>query len=241
MLSFLLIQPFMMIWGARMYEVAKRADAGPVFSKIAGYFTLLMCAVALAMSLVIKNVISLVAAPQFHDAYRVVPLVALSYVFYGLSYYFQSGMYISKKTHYLGLMGAICAAANVGFNFLLIPRFAAMGAACATALSFLLMAVLAYFFSQRAYHIPYALFKILVPLAAAVGAYCLATLIDYAWLDPCIALMLKGFVLVGFGIVILLSGFLEKSEIFSLRQSRRKRVGKIWLGAGNGQERMIEP
>jgi O-antigen/teichoic acid export membrane protein len=238
MLSFLLIQPFMMIWGARMYEVAKRADAGPVFSKIAGYFTLLMCAVALAMSLVIKNVISLVAAPQFHDAYRVVPLVALSYVFYGLSYYFQSGMYISKKTHYLGLMGAICAAANVGFNFLLIPRFAAMGAACATALSFLLMAVLAYFFSQRAYHIPYALFKILVPLAAAVGAYCLATLIDVASIP--VSLMLKGFVFIGFGIVILLSGFLEKSEIFSLRRVAGGMWGRFG-SAGNGQERMIEP
>jgi O-antigen/teichoic acid export membrane protein len=237
MLSFLLIQPFMMIWGARMYEVAKREDAGAVFSRIAGYFTLLMCAVALGMSLVIKEVISFIAPPQFHGAYKVVPLVALSYLFYGISYYFQSGVYISKKTHYLGLMGAICAVANIGLNFLLIPRFAAMGAAWATALSFFLMAVLAYVFSQRAYHIPYALSKVLVPLGAAVGTYCLAILIDVD--SVAVSLMLKGFVLLGFGIVILLSGFFEKSETLSLRKAAGGMWGRFgW--AGNASGRTIE-
>jgi O-antigen/teichoic acid export membrane protein len=234
MLSFLLIQPFMMIWGARMYEVAKREDAGALFSRIAGYFTLLMCVVALGMSLVIKEVISFIAPPQFQGAYKVVPLVALSYLFYGISYYFQSGVYISKKTHYLGLMGVICAVANIGLNFLLIPRFAAMGAAWATALSFFLMAVLAYVFSQRAYHIPYALSKVFVPLGAAVGAYCLATFIDAG--SVAVSLMLKGFILVAFGMVILLSGFLEKSETLSLRRA----AGGMWGRFGWASGRTIE-
>jgi O-antigen/teichoic acid export membrane protein len=189
------------------------------------------------MSLLIKEIISVIAPPQFHNAYRVVPLVALSYVFYGIGYYFQSGIYISRKTHYLGIMGAICAAANIGFNFLLIPRFAAMGAAWATALSFLLMAVLAYVFSQRAYHIPYALFKILAPLAAAIGTYCLATLIDVGSIP--VSVMLKAFVLVGFGIVILASGFLDESETIRLRKVAEGVWGRFgW--AGNPQERTIE-
>lgn len=237
MLSFLLIQPFIMIWGARMYEIAKRADAGAVFSRIAGYFTLLMCAVALAMSLLIKEVISVIAPPEFHNAYKVVPLVTLSYVFYGMGYYFQSGIYISKKTQYLGIMGVICAAANIGLNLLLIPRFAAMGAAWATALSFLLMAFLAYVFSQRAYHIPYALFKILVPLAAAIGTYCLGALIDVGSIP--VSVMLKGFVLVGFGAVIVASGFLDESETIRLR----KVAGGMWGRFGwarNAQARTIE-
>jgi O-antigen/teichoic acid export membrane protein len=237
MLSFLLIQPFMMIWGARMYEVAKREDAGPVFSRIAGYFTLLMCAVALGMSLVIKEVISVIAPLQFHNAYKVVPVVALSYLFYGIGYYFQSGIYISKKTHYLGLMGAICAVANIGLNVLLIPRFAAMGAAWATALSFLLMAVLAYFFSQRAYHIPYMLSKVLVPLGAAIVAYCLSTLISAGSVP--VAILLKGFVLVGFVLLILVSGYLDKSETSRLRQV----AGSVWGRFGwaeNAQGRTIE-
>jgi O-antigen/teichoic acid export membrane protein len=117
---------------------------------------------------------------------------------------------------------------------LLIPRFAAMGAAWATALSFFLMAVLAYVFSQRAYHIPYALSKVLVPLGAAVGAYCLATFIDAG--SILVSLMLKGFILVAFGIVILLSGFLEKSETLSLRRA----AGGMWGRFGWASGRTIE-
>jgi O-antigen/teichoic acid export membrane protein len=196
-----------------------------------------MCAVALGMSLVIKEVISVIAPPQFHNAYKVVPLVALSYLFYGISYYFQSGIYISKKTKYLGLMGTICAIVNIGLNFLLIPRFAAMGAAWATALSFLLMAVLAYVFSQRAYHIPYELTKVLVPLGAAIIAYCSSTFISVGSMP--VAILLKGFVLVGFVLLILVSGYLDKSETSRLRQV----AGGVWGRsgwAGNAQGRTIE-
>jgi O-antigen/teichoic acid export membrane protein len=135
-------------------------------------------------------------------------------------------------------MGVICAVANIGLNFLLIPRFAAMGAAWATALSFFLMAVLAYVFSQRAYHIPYALSKVLVPLGAAVGAYCLATFIDAG--SVLVSLMLKGLVLLGFGIVILLSGFFEKSETLSLRRVAGGMWGRLGWAAGNVSGRTIE-
>ena len=237
MLTFLVIQPFIMIWGARVYEVAKRVDAGAVLARIGGYFTLLMCGIALAMSLFIKEVVSMIAAPPFHDAYKVVPVVALSYVFYGIAYYFQNGIYISKKTYYLGLMGAICAAANIGLNVLLIPRFAAMGAACATALSFLLMAVLAYVFSQRAYHIPYAVFKIILPVAATIATYVLATLIDVG--STSVTVLLKAVLLVGFVIVILGSGFLEESETVTLRRIAASMLGRLNWGR-NVAERTID-
>ena len=230
MLSFLLIQPFMMIWGARMYEVAKRPDAGVVFSRIVAYFTLLMSAAALAMSLVIKEVISIVASSQFHDAYKVVPAVALAYVFYGVSYYFQTGVYISKKTTYLGIMGAICAAANIGLNFLLIPRYAAMGAAWATALSFLLMAVLAYIFSQRVYPIPYVLYRVALPVVAAAGAYALSIFIEIP--SPIVSVLLKLLLVLGFGVIILISGFFDESETVKLRQTLQSVWGRFgWANA----------
>ncbi len=235
MLSFLLIQPFMMIWGARMYEIAKRPDAGAVFSRIIAYFTLLMCAVALAMSLFIKDVISIVASAGFHEAYKVVPAVALAYVFYGMSYYFQTGVYVSKKTGYLGLMGVICAAANVGLNFLLIPRYAAMGAAWATALSFLLMAIVAYLFSQRVYPIPYSLLKTALPVVAAVSFYAVSTFIDVPSL--LLSVTLKLLLILGFGFVILASGFFNQSETVKLRQALQGFWGRFGLGAAGAAGR----
>jgi len=231
MLSFLLIQPFMMIWGARMYEIAKRPDAGAVFSRIIAYFTLLMCAVALAMSLFIKDVISMITSTGFHNAYKVVPAVALAYVFYGMSYYFQTGVYVSKKTGYLGLMGVICASANVGLNFLLIPRFAAMGAAWATTLSFLLMAVVAYLFSQRVYPIPYSLLKTALPVVTAISVYSVSTFIDAPSL--LLSITLKLLLILGFGFVIFASGFFNQSETVKLRQTLQGVWGRFGLGVAD--------
>jgi O-antigen/teichoic acid export membrane protein len=228
MLSFLLIQPFMMIWGARMYEVAKRQDAGVVFSRILAYFTLLMSTTALGMSLIIKTVIALVASSQFHDAYKVVPTVALAYVFYGMSYYFQTGVYISKKTTYLGLMGGICAASNIGLNLLLIPRYAAMGAAAATALSFFLMAILAYTFSQRVYRVPYSLFRVVLPVVAAMGIYALSTLVQVPSLLASAAL--KVLLMIGFGLIVFSLGFFDSTELLRLRQALHLVWGRLAWG-----------
>jgi O-antigen/teichoic acid export membrane protein len=232
MLSFLLIQPFMMIWGARMYEVAKRPDAGVLFSKIIAYFTLLLSAAALAMSLVIKEVIAVVSTSQFHQAYKIVPAVALAYVFYGISYYFQTGVYISKKTAYLGLMGAVCATANIALNFWLIPRYAAMGAAWATALSFLLMAILAYVFSQRVYRVPYSLFRVALPVVAAVGIYFISNVIEPPSL--LVAIAWKLLLLVGFGFVVFALGFFDESEVLQLRHTLQMARGRLrWGIAGS--------
>jgi O-antigen/teichoic acid export membrane protein len=235
MLSFLLIQPFIMIWGARMYEVAKRPDAGAVFSRVLAYFTLVLCTAALVMSLVIRQVISIIASANFHEAYRVVPPVALAYVFYGMSYYFQTGIYISKKSSYLGLMGVICAAANVALNFLLIPRYAAMGAAWATALSFLLMAILAYAFSQRVYPIPYAVLRTSVPVFAAVGIYVLSTFIEVPSVFA--ALFVKLALIAGFGAVVLASGFFDASETIQLRRTLQNVWGRFGWGVADAPGR----
>lgn len=235
MLSFLLIQPFIMIWGARMYEIVKKPDAGLVLSRIVAYFTLLMCAFALGMSLFIREVISVVASAQFRDAYKVVPIVALAYVFYGMSYYFQTGIYVSKKSVYLGLMGAICATANIALNILLIPRFSAMGAAWATALSFLLMATVAYLFSQRVYRIPYSLSKIALPVAVAIGIYLLSTLIDVP--PSILTIVLKLALFAAFGFVILAAGFFDESETGQMRKTLLGVWGRLGWGVANAAGR----
>lgn len=235
MLSFLVIQPFMMIWGVRMYEVAKRPDAGAVFSRIVAYFTLLLSAAALAMSLVIRDVIAIIAAPQFHDAYKVVPAVALAYVFYGISYYFQTGLFISKKTTYLGLMGAICAAANIALNFWLIPRYAAMGAAWATTLSFMLMAALAYSFSQRIYRIPYALFRVVLPVAAAAAVYAVSTLVRAP--SQIASLALKLLLMGAFASVVFALGFFNESEVLRMRHTLQLARGRLGWGVFSSTSR----
>ena len=215
MMSFLLIQPFHMIWSARMYEIAKQANAREMFSKFAAYFCLILATAVLAMSVVIKDVIKIIAAPDFSSAYRIVPLIAFSYLFQGLAYYFQTGIFIRKKTIYMGIVGTIVAFTNLVLNFILVPAYAGVGAAWATALSFLVMGVLTYSFSQRTYPIPYKIAKLCMPVFFAIVAYLSSTLVTIS--SPILSMGTRLLFVPAFLLTLYVTGFFEKEEIAKLR------------------------
>jgi O-antigen/teichoic acid export membrane protein len=180
---------------------------------------------ALGLSLAIKDVIGVIAAPQFHEAYRIVPVVALAYLCYGMSYYFQTGIYVQKRTVYLAFIGFASAGTNLLMNVILIPRYGAMGAAWATVLSFLLMAVLTYIFSQRMYRIPYSFYRMLLPAAAAIVIYPVSTLFNARlWI---LDLGLKLLFIPVFGITMLVLGFFDESEIRKFRQAVQLALGRM--------------
>jgi O-antigen/teichoic acid export membrane protein len=221
MLSFLVVQPFDMIWGARMYEIAKQDNAGDVISRIFSYYSLALIATALGMSLIIKEVISVIAAPNYHGAYKIVPIVALAYVFQGMNRYFLSGIYIAKRTIYLGGIGGTTAALNLILNYFLIGRFGMIGAAWATAFSFFAMAALAYLAAQKVHPIPYSFSRLLMPLALATLLYLASTAV-FASLVLSVALKLV--ILLLFPVGLYLIGFFDKREVEKARE-----LGRLFL------------
>jgi O-antigen/teichoic acid export membrane protein len=229
MVSFLVIQPFVLIWSARMYEIGKRKDAKRLFAQFGGYLCLVLITVALAISVVIKDVISMMAASDFQSAYRIVPLIALAYVFQGLHYHFQTGILIQKKTFYMGMMGGVAAITNVALNFFLIPSYKGMGAACATTLSFLLLALLAYSFSQRTYPVPYKISKFVAVLLLGIATYFISTLITLptaAWSIVAKLLLVPGFLA---GVYLL--GFLDEDEVAKAKSLLKALLARYGWGS----------
>jgi len=210
MLSFLLIQPFNLIWSSRMYDIAKRPDGRQMISKFAVYFCLILAIGVLTTSVVIKDVIKILGAPDFRAAHKIVPLIGFSYLFQGMAYYFQTGIFVQKKTIYLGMMGIIAAISNLLLNFLLVPAYAGMGAAWATALSFLLVAILAYVFSQKVYPVPYNIPKLCMPILVAIVTYLGSTMISIS--SPALSIVTKLLLILPFLAVLDILGFFEKDE-----------------------------
>jgi O-antigen/teichoic acid export membrane protein len=216
MLSFLVVQPFDMIWSARMYQVAKDKNADEVFAKLFGYYTLVLVATALGLSLIIKEVIAIIATPEFHQAYKIVPVVALAYVFQGMNRYFLTGIYVAKKTLHLGVIGAVSAILSLALNYFMISRWGMLGAAWATAFSFFAMAGLAYLAAQRVYPIPYSLSRLIMPLALATVTYLASTLVAMPSLLVSVAIKLLLFF--SFPVGLYLLGFCETHEVQKARE-----------------------
>lgn len=210
MLSFLVVQPFDMIWSARMYEIAKQENGGHVFSRIFEYYTVVLVTAALGLSVIIKEVIVVVSAADFHSAYKVVPIVALAYVFQGWNRFFLTGTYIAKKTIYLAGIGAMSAAINIGLNFVLISRFGMMGAAWSTAFSFFAMAALSYMVSQKVYSIPYVFGRVAALLGLAAVFYLGSIMIPIS--SIVLAVLVKVVLVLLFPVGLFLVGFFNKDE-----------------------------
>ena len=211
MLSLLVVQPFDMIWQARLYDIGKQDKTGKTFARLFEYYCFVLVVAALGLSLVIKELLSVISPGDFHTAYKVVPIIALAYVFQGANRFFLAGTYIAKRTLPLGAVGLACAAANIGLNLLWIPRFGMLGAAWSTLFSFFLMSSLAWYVSQRVYPIPYVFSRVAMLIGLATLLYLASTLVGFP------SLLLQIFVklsfLAAFPVVLYMLGFFSKGEI----------------------------
>ncbi|NQT22437.1 MAG: oligosaccharide flippase family protein [Candidatus Omnitrophica bacterium] len=170
----LLVKSFALGWLPIMFSIAKSDKPEYVFGKIGTYFVLGISFFVFGLSLYSKEIISILASANYIEAYRVVFLICLSYLFYGLYIFFLTGLTIKKRIYSLPLVLVIGAIVNIALNFLLIPRFGMMGAAVATLISYISIALATYYFSQKCYYIAYEVKKITIIIASGVVIYILS-------------------------------------------------------------------
>ena len=165
----LLVGPFSTAWGPFAFAMAKEPHVKQTFSRVLTYFVLVAMFVALALSVLSKEVLHVMATPAFFNAYKVVPLIALSYVLYGCYYILSIGLSLEAKTKYIAVVVGTIAIVNLGFNYLLVPSYGMMGAASATLIAFLLLALVSFLASQRFFRVDYDWGRIVkICLAAGV-------------------------------------------------------------------------
>jgi O-antigen/teichoic acid export membrane protein len=157
----LVVSMFDYAWKPFFFSTAKRSNAKEIFSRVATYFFLMMTFVFILISLFISDIakIEVFGRHLIHQSYWggliIVPVVLAGYLLNGLALTFSAGIYIEKKTFYLPITTSISAFANILVNLLLIPKFGIMGAAIATLVSYFLMAISTFYFSQKVYPINY--------------------------------------------------------------------------------------
>ena len=171
MLGVLVTGPLMLIWTTYIFEIAKRPQAPAIYARALTYYALAAVAFALPLCLFGRELLALVATPHYLAAYRVIPLVALGFGFLGCASVMEVGIYLRRRTGVrLGNM-ATAAAANLGLNWLLVPRLGGMGAAWAAMGALGLLAVLTYVTCRRLYPVPYELGRLARLAAVTAGAW----------------------------------------------------------------------
>ena len=227
----LLVAPFLLAWMPFIFSVAKQANAAQTYSRVLTYFSLLAMSLALALSVLGKEVLAIMATPPFYDAYKVIPLIALSYVLFGCYHVLGVGTYLEAKTKYLAVFVVCAGVLNLGLNYLLIPDYGMMGAAGATVAAYLVLPVGSFLISRRFYSINYEWGRVIKILIAAGAIYAGSVFISHD--SAYVAGVFKLLALLGFPILLYVLRFYRPDEIkkgkdlarFALGYVRRRLVG----------------
>jgi O-antigen/teichoic acid export membrane protein len=176
--SVIVMGPFLLVWAPKRFDLVKEPNAKSIYSVIFTYLAFLLIYTGLGICLLIKDVITIIADPEFLEAYKYVSIILISYVLNGAVVYVQFGIHLVKKTRYLAYATLMTAAINIIANILLIPSLRAWGAALATLISYLFLLAYIHIISQRFYHVPYEYGRIAKMSMVALALFALGSLIN---------------------------------------------------------------
>src|SRR6266850_1287554 len=222
LISMLASAPFLQMWDAQVFVVAKDPNAKAVYARMFEYFAALILFGVLGLSVFIKDILRLMAAPEYFAAYRIVPIVAMAYAFNGWGQYFRLGMLLTNRTRFIGMIMVGTGVVTLALYLTLIRAFHGMGAAVATFLSFALMMVWTYIVSQRLYPVPYHHRRTAGVLAIAAACYALAWVSDRT-LGPFTApaFLIRILAVAAYPVALVITGFFASEGIRTLQDLPR--------------------
>ena len=95
---------------------------------IVTYYLLLAFTVVLALSLEARWVVRALAAPEFFDAYKAVPLVSTGVALYALYLVLSVSVQRTGRTAFNFPVTGAALAVNIALNLMLIPPYGLVGA-----------------------------------------------------------------------------------------------------------------
>ncbi len=214
----LVVTAFRFAWHPFFLSTSKQENAKAVFAKVLTYFTTLNVGVFLVLVFFIDDIVkhkffgvSLIGE-AFWDGLEVVPLILLSYIFYGMYVNFMVGIYLKEKTKYLPIITFAGAGVNIATNLVLIPQIGMMGAGWARLAGHAVMCIMLFFFARRFYPIQYEFGRLARLAVVVAAAFYLGAHVPLQWEVPGkIALLLA------VPLALFATGFFEARELRTIK------------------------
>lgn len=172
MLNTLFLTSFNRIWNASsIYEIARSPDAPRQYGRVCTYYMMMLTVAMFSISILSDTVIRLFAAPSYFDAYRYLPIIALGIWGYSLHTFVKPGVLLTKKTYLLTINFTLAFICNLVLNFLLVPKWGAMGAAWASVLTYFAFSLGGFFIYRICYPISLEWMRLLKMLSLAIALF----------------------------------------------------------------------
>ena len=220
-LNVFVVQAFALGFLPIAYKMQDSPDAAEFFQKVFKYFSMILVFGALGVSLFSREILLVFAQkPEFYDAYKIVPLITIAFIFKGIQYMFLLGFHYVKKTKYVAYIVTVALFVNIGLNFMLIPKLGIWGAALTTVISSLLISVISYYVSQKFYPVKYEIGKMFIAFAVGITLYLISGLLTET--NIYFGVGIKIVLCLAFPILLYIFKFYEKTELDKMKKVLNK-------------------
>lgn len=216
-LNMFLIMPFNLTLMPSVYNVYETPGYERYYSKLMTYLCFITVWAGLAISLMSEELVRIFALnSDYNNAFVVVPIIILAYIFSATRNVASIGLLVKKKTSYIALLTLSMAILNIVLNLYLIPKYGFITAAYTTLFSYFVFHIATEVISRKYLDIKYETGKLLLLFSLAIILYLFAVNI------------LNGISLISFIVKIILIGifpfllrplkFYEDIEITTLKK-----------------------
>lgn len=134
----------------KLYDEGKNEKVKLYLSYSWKYLMMLLIPSAFGLSILAGPLLGSLTTPEFVSAGKfIVPVVALSMIFYGVHGISGYVLRLVKRTQIFAITLGAAAAVNLGLNVIFVPRWGIMGAAVTTLISYIMVAVVIYYQSHK--------------------------------------------------------------------------------------------
>jgi O-antigen/teichoic acid export membrane protein len=174
----LIVTSFNAAWSPYFFRIGDRPAAPILFRNITTLVMGGLLAMAVGLSALSPEIVSVVATSRYAQAVDVIPVVAFASVCQGLYMMVVTLVFFTKRTGRLALITLASAILNVAINIGLIPVLGIMGAAWSTLVAFAFFAGATWFYAQRFYPVHIDVARIGALAIAAVAAVFIARFVS---------------------------------------------------------------
>ena len=207
------IGPVDNLWCPFALSVFGDADGPKRIGLLYTKFVAMCVFMALGASLVAPIGVSVLTHSGYEFASRLVPIIALGWVFNVLTTLSDIGILIAKKTWMKPLTSGLASLVAVALQFLLTSRFGVIGAAVATTLTSMAFFLIVKTISQRFYAITTRPRDFLIIVVSGAIALLVGTSLSYAYSSIWVTLAASFLGPLTYGGVLLRTGIIERADV----------------------------
>ncbi|HOO29126.1 MAG TPA: polysaccharide biosynthesis C-terminal domain-containing protein, partial [Lachnospiraceae bacterium] len=149
-----------------------------------------LCMSAAFLLTICRGIIVLILGERYREAIRIIPFLTLMPVLSILFEMTGQGVKFVGKIKYFNYASLAAIICNLTGNLLLVPKFGGVGAALATAVTYVVYFFTGTFFSKKCYPVNYRFREFIWSLCLYKGYAAFATVTDDQWLSAFVGILL---------------------------------------------------